>query len=162
MIMEIKDGIRMESYIEKMDQLWNMQMEINIGVRMEILIEMVINRLLNGQTVANLGVRMEKKHRDGDKPAVERVDGTLEYYKDGKRHRDGDKPAIIDLCGNKSWWKNGTCYFPVWKDIHTRLTIKIATLELPMLILLEIVSRICHDTVLTDYQVTEIITSIRN
>jgi flagellar basal body L-ring protein FlgH len=46
-------------------------------------------------------------HRDGDFPAVVRIDGTQFWYKKGKLHRDGDKPAIIWADGKKEWYKKG-------------------------------------------------------
>jgi hypothetical protein len=51
-------------------------------------------------------------HRDNDKPAVIRFDGTKEWLKNGKRHRDNDKPAILQN-GFKRWYKNGEEYEPM-------------------------------------------------
>ena len=114
-----------------------------------------------------------KRHRDGDNPAVceattrqgvivECANGYKAWYKNGKRHRD-DGPAIERKDGIKRWYKDGVEYMPNWKDVHTRVAIKLATLNIPMLILLELASRILHkrsspmDKVgLTDYQVREI------
>ena len=47
-------------------------------------------------------------HRDGDLPAVETIDGTKHWYRDGKLHRDGDRPAIEGIDGFKSWFVKGT------------------------------------------------------
>ena len=47
-----------------------------------------------------------KRHRDGDKPAVIWTDGDKEWYINGRRHRDGDKPAMVYRTGN-SWYKHG-------------------------------------------------------
>lgn len=51
-----------------------------------------------------------QRHRDGDKPAVIRVDGTVWYYKDDELHRDGDLPARIWADGSAEYWKNGIGY----------------------------------------------------
>ena len=101
-------------------------------------------------------------HRDDDKPAYIGANGNKSWYKNGNRHRDDDKPAIEYDDGDKFWRKNGIPYTPIWEDVHTRVAIKLSVLELPMLILLELASRIPYKTVLTEYQITEIISSIRN
>jgi len=57
----------------------------------------------------------------------------------GKLHRDGDKPAVCEATtrqgviveyagGYKVWYKDGAEYVPNWKDIHTRVAIKISNL----------------------------------
>jgi len=46
-------------------------------------------------------------HREGDLPAIERADGTKEWWKKGIRHRDGGLPAVEYVDGSKSWWVNG-------------------------------------------------------
>ena len=138
-----------------------------------------------------LWFRNGKEHRDGDKPAVEDANGTKRWFKNGKLHRDGDTPVIICENGNRwwfkdgelhrdddkpaieykdgllAWYKEGVLYMPNWNDVHTRIAIKISVLNLPMLILIEIASRILHNqymdtTGLTDYQVTEIISAYKN
>ena len=48
-----------------------------------------------------------KRHRDGDLPAVEEVNGYKCWYKNGKKHRDGDLPAVVLADGTKEWWKYG-------------------------------------------------------
>jgi len=48
-----------------------------------------------------------KKHRDGDKPAIETASGNKVWYKNGKQHRDGDKPAIEYAYGHKLWYQYG-------------------------------------------------------
>ena len=47
-------------------------------------------------------------HCDGDLPAVERVDGTREWWWHGKRHRvtSADLPAV-DGPGGREWWRLG-------------------------------------------------------
>lgn len=40
-------------------------------------------------------------------PAIERADGTKEWYIDGKRHRDGGLPAIERKNGDREWYVNG-------------------------------------------------------
>lgn len=42
-------------------------------------------------------------HRDNDKPAIVGIDGTKQWYIDGKRHRI-DGPAIEYANGNKQWY----------------------------------------------------------
>jgi hypothetical protein len=49
----------------------------------------------------------DEYHRDGDKPAIIRADGTLAWLKNGQYHRDGDKPAYITSTGVLDWYKNG-------------------------------------------------------
>ena len=51
---------------------------------------------------------VNNKLHNVDGPAVERADGTKEWYKNGKRHRDGNLPAIEWSDGTKMWGKNGT------------------------------------------------------
>ena len=41
-----------------------------------------------------------------DGPAVERANGSKEWYKDGKRHRL-DGPAVEYVNGDKAWWVDG-------------------------------------------------------
>ena len=42
------------------------------------------------QMVHNIGTRMGKPHREGDKPAVIRADGTQHWYKDGIQYTPGN------------------------------------------------------------------------
>lgn len=44
-------------------------------------------------------------HREGDLPAVERVDGSKAWYQNGELHRDG-LPAIIQANGTKQWFQH--------------------------------------------------------
>ena len=46
-----------------------------------------------------------KRHRE-DGPAIERTDGTKEWYLNGKRHRE-DGPAVKRWDGDKEYWLNG-------------------------------------------------------
>ena len=46
-----------------------------------------------------------KLHRE-DGPAIEWDDGTKEWYKNGQLHRD-DGPAVERANGTKEWWVNG-------------------------------------------------------
>jgi hypothetical protein len=47
-------------------------------------------------------------HRDYDLPAYIRGDGShTEWWSHGKRHRTGDKPAVETSVGYRAWWKNG-------------------------------------------------------
>jgi hypothetical protein len=54
-----------------------------------------------------------KHHRDDDQPAVIRCPGKkwneTEWYKNGIRHRDGDQPAYISST-TKEWYKNGVLH----------------------------------------------------
>ena len=48
-----------------------------------------------------------KLHRENDKPAVERADGTKEWWYNGRLHRENDKPAIECADGSKYWFYRG-------------------------------------------------------
>jgi hypothetical protein len=48
-----------------------------------------------------------KQHRDGDLPAVILSNGSQCWYKEGKLHRDGDLPASIYSNGSQCWYKEG-------------------------------------------------------
>jgi len=48
-------------------------------------------------------------HRDGPLPAVEKENGTKEWYQNGQLHRDNDLPAIEGGNGLKQWWIRGEC-----------------------------------------------------
>ena len=50
----------------------------------------------------------EKKHRE-DGPAMEWADGTKCWYMNGKLHRKS-APAVEWHNGNKEWWLDGTRY----------------------------------------------------
>ncbi len=45
-------------------------------------------------------------HRDDDKPAIIRADGTRIWVRNGEIHRDGDLPALIWPDGSLEWFKN--------------------------------------------------------
>lgn len=47
-----------------------------------------------------------KLHSFNDKPAAVYEDGTQYWYKNDKRHRDGDKPAVI-TSDMQAWFKDG-------------------------------------------------------
>ena len=49
-----------------------------------------------------------KLHKE-DGPAVEYLDGTKEWYKNGLRHRE-DGPAVEDSEGDKEWYLNGKAH----------------------------------------------------
>jgi hypothetical protein len=51
--------------------------------------------------------RHGKKHREGDKPALETLHGYLEWWWHGLRHREEDKPAIQQRNGFQEWWRKG-------------------------------------------------------
>ena len=46
-------------------------------------------------------------HRDGGLPAVDRIDGSKEWWVHGELHRDGGLPAIELPDGRKEWWVGG-------------------------------------------------------
>lgn len=46
-------------------------------------------------------------HRDGDEPAIKKTNGEVEYYKNGMLHRDGDKPAVVKSNGDVYYYKYG-------------------------------------------------------
>ena len=46
-------------------------------------------------------------HRDGGLPAVESLNGTKEWWVNGKKHREDDLPAVEYYNGTKEWWVNG-------------------------------------------------------
>lgn len=51
-----------------------------------------------------------KRHRNGEKPAVIWYNGDFEYWVNGKLHRLGGKPACkrnLDECNIKAWYENG-------------------------------------------------------
>jgi ribosomal protein L25 (general stress protein Ctc) len=48
-----------------------------------------------------------KLHREGDLPAIIYTDSTKMWYKYGKLHREGDLPAIIYSDGTQVWYING-------------------------------------------------------
>ena len=47
-------------------------------------------------------------HREGG-PAVEYINGTKFWYKNGKLHRE-DGPAVENPYNHKDWWLNGIHY----------------------------------------------------
>ena len=47
-------------------------------------------------------------HRE-DRPAIENVDGSKDWFLNGKRHRE-DGPAVEYTCGDKAWYLNGVEY----------------------------------------------------
>jgi len=49
-------------------------------------------------------------HRENDLPAIERVNGTKEWWLNGKLHRDNDLPAYEHVGGDKAWYVNGECH----------------------------------------------------
>ncbi len=48
-----------------------------------------------------------EKHRDGDLPAYINSDGTQEWYTHGSNNREHDKPSYMDSRGARMWHKNG-------------------------------------------------------
>jgi len=45
-------------------------------------------------------------HREGGKPAVERADGTKEWWVNGQPNREGGKPVIEYANGGRVWYVN--------------------------------------------------------
>lgn len=65
--------------------------------------------------------QFSKLHRDGDKPAVEFIDGIRYWYMYGKIHRDDDKSAIEFSDGTQICYQYGKLclrhhklLFPTW------------------------------------------------
>ena len=50
------------------------------------------------------------QHRDDGLPAVERASGTKEWWVNDELHRDGGLPAVERADGTKQWWVNGKCH----------------------------------------------------
>ena len=48
-----------------------------------------------------------KLHREGGLPAVERANGSKEWYVNGRYHREGGLPACEWSNDSKEWWVNG-------------------------------------------------------
>lgn len=48
-----------------------------------------------------------KLHRDNDKPSSEYIDGTRFWHYQGEFHRDGDKPAYMTDDGDLMWYQHG-------------------------------------------------------
>ena len=48
-----------------------------------------------------------QRHRDGGLPAIERADGTKEFWVNDRLHRDGGLPAIKRADGYKAYFVNG-------------------------------------------------------
>lgn len=46
-------------------------------------------------------------HREEDKPAVIRANGSQFWVRNGKTHRDNDKPAVVYPNGEKEYWVHG-------------------------------------------------------
>jgi len=59
---------------------------------------------------AKMWYRHGKRHRDGDRPAVELSDGTKEWWKDGELYREEDRPAVEYPGGAKEWYQNGVLH----------------------------------------------------
>jgi hypothetical protein len=57
-------------------------------------------------------------HRDGDLPAVQFLDGSLEYYAEGKRHREGDRPAVVQAGGLRIFWQKGKRFREGGKPVY--------------------------------------------
>ena len=47
-----------------------------------------------------------QRHRDGGLPAIERADGTKEYYVNDRRH-NAHGPAVITARGAREYWLEG-------------------------------------------------------
>lgn len=106
-----------------------------------------------------------KIHRD-DGPAAEYASGHKTWNQNGKLHRSKDMPAVEWSSGRSEWYKNGVHYSPNWKDIHVCRAIVIASClssyHVPVLILVEIISKTLYREGLTMYQVWEVCKLIRS
>jgi hypothetical protein len=90
----------MHDYLKERELYWSMSSELMASYRDGSHTEEWTNGTL-------LWLKNRQFHRDGDKPASIRADGTqVSWWKNGQRHRDGDKPAFIDANGQLIWWKN--------------------------------------------------------
>jgi hypothetical protein len=49
--------------------------------------------------------RIGQFHRTNGDPAIERADGSKEWWVNGKQHRT-DGPAVVFSNGDKEWWVN--------------------------------------------------------
>jgi len=58
-----------------------------------------------GEWIVNGKVTTERLHRE-DGPAVEYVNGSRYWYKNGHRHREGG-PAVVHTGGYTEWWQHG-------------------------------------------------------
>ena len=87
------------------------------------------------------------------------------WYKDGNRHRDGDRPAMIMANGIFAWYKNNISYKPNWQDHHFKYASNVAlglkSIDVPVLILVEIVSKLVYKEGLTMHQAWEIFRLIK-
>jgi hypothetical protein len=75
-------------------------MEINFGLLMESVIEMMIYQLLNIQMEVKNGIC----HRNNGLPAFEDFNGAKYWYVNGEFYRLGGLPAIEYADGSKSWY----------------------------------------------------------
>ena len=73
----------------------------------------LIQKLVEAESTCTIDPDGDKRWRNSsrklhrlDGPAVERADGTKEWWVDGKRHRL-DGPAVEWANGYKSWYMNG-------------------------------------------------------
>lgn len=48
-----------------------------------------------------------KVHRSDGGPAIKDHEGTLEWWENGNLHREGDLPAIVHQSGSCEYWENG-------------------------------------------------------
>lgn len=59
----------------------------------------------------------DKRHNEGDMWALEKADGTVAWYTNGRLNRDDDKPAVVWVDGTKEFYKNGRLYRVEW-NVH--------------------------------------------
>ena len=52
-------------------------------------------------------LKNNKRHRDGDLPAIIMTSGDKYWFRDGLLHRDNDQPAIEYADGHKEFWVHG-------------------------------------------------------
>ena len=74
--MEVRSAIKIGCFIEMMDLLMNVSVDIRNGIEMENVI---------GMMVPLMKMQMER-HRD-DGPAIEYANGYKIWYRDGKRYK---------------------------------------------------------------------------
>lgn len=96
-------------------------------------------------------------HRDGE-PALIKSNGTKQWYQYGKLHRN-DGPAVIteDI---ERWYQHGKVVCS--KDVYMLQVIKLSmTLELPILLIYNVVTKLFEEEQLTMFQVWEIAKKIK-
>lgn len=108
---------------------------------------------------------MGKLHREGDRPAKVTAEGIRYWYWDGKLHRPRGFPAIVHPSGAMQWYEHGIEVKPNFAKIEHQLTLDVAIalcpLDLPVLIVLEIVNKLLFIHGLTYHQAWQIAKNVK-